>query len=303
MREGRWWVRFEDVERAVIKELPPGFPILPGTKLRYQDALMVVRLNELNEKNATSPCRFVAVSASAIMDLLGAHAAKGQHCIFSDHGITEPDGSVIRMRTHQLRHYLNTLAQRNPMEPADLAVWSRRTDVRQNEAYGHESAYDILKRIREAIGDPDKMRGPLADLPEHLPISADIEEGRDGVSATPTRIAAVLRAHCERFEAEASEDTDLVEAGLVEAWRELARLPDTRPDGSQRAALTSLAGMVKLVLNRLSDYAMVQSLEGDAGDRYVATPRYRLQVLELASNEIYERCAAMLPGFLDDGEG
>ena len=94
-----------------------------------------------------------------------------------------------------------------------------------------------------------------------------------------------------------------MEAGLVEAWRELARLPDTRPDGSQRAALTSLAGMVKLVLNRLSDYAMVQSLEGDAGDRYVATPRYRLQVLELASNEIYERCAAMLPGFLDDGEG
>ena len=88
----------------------------------------------------------------------------------------------------------------------------------------------------------------------------------------------------------------------MEAWRDLARLPDTRPDGSQRAALTSLAGMVKLVLNQLNEHAMVQSLETDEGERYLATPRYRLQVLELASNELFERCAAALPGFLDDGE-
>ena len=166
-----------------------------------------------------------------------------------------------------------------------------------------------LTEFRTGLGE--MTRGAIALI--HIAIAAtffptasvltDAEEGRDGVSATPTRIAAILRAHCERLEAEASKDTDLVEAGLVEAWRELARLPDTRPDGSQRAALTSLAGMVKLVLNRLSDYAMVQNLEGDAGDRYVATPRYRLQVRELASNEIYERCAAMLPNFLGDGEG
>ena len=128
------------------------------------------------------------------------------------------------------------------------------------------------------------------------------EEGPGGISATPARIAAVVRAHCERLEAEASEDPNLAEAGLVEAWRDLARLPDTRPDGSQRAALTSLAGMVKRVLNQLNEHAMVQRFDTDEGETYLATPRYRLQVLELASNELFERCAAVLPGFLDDGE-
>ena len=170
---GRWWVRFEDVERAVIKELPAGFPVLPGTGVKYENALMVARLGELNVRNYTSPCRFVAVSSSAIMDLLGAHHGKGQHCIFSDHGFKEPDGSAIRLRTHQLRHYLNTLAQRDPLEPIDLAMWSARTDVEQNEKYDHESADELLTRIRDAIGDPDKMKGSLADLPKSLPISWD----------------------------------------------------------------------------------------------------------------------------------
>ena len=86
----------------------------------------------------------------------------------------------------------------------------------------------------------------------------------------------------------------------MEAWRELARMPDTTPDGSQRAAMSSLAGMVKLVLNQLHEHGMVQTLDTAEGEVYTATPRYRLQVRELASNELFERCAAALPGFLDD---
>ena len=123
------------------------------------------------------------------------------------------------------------------------------------------------------------------------------------VSATPARIAAVLREHCGRLEAEAGDDPELAEAGLAEAWRELARLPDARPDGSQRAALSSLAGMVKLVLNQLEDHGMVQTLDTSEGETYFPTPRYRLQVRELAANELFERCASVLPGFLDHGRG
>ena len=84
----------------------------------------------------------------------------------------------------------------------------------------------------------------------------------------------------------------------MEAWRELARMPDTTPDGSQRAALSSLAGMVKLVLNQLHEHGMVQTLDTAEGEVYAATPRYRLQVRELATHELFKRCAAALPGFL-----
>ncbi len=44
---------------------------------------------------------------------------------------------------------------------------------------------------------------------------------------------------------------------------------------------------------------MVQILDTAEGEVYTATPRYRLQVRELAANELFERCAAALPGFLD----
>ena len=164
-----------------------------------------------------------------------------------------------------------------------------------------------LTDLRSNIGD--MQRGALALI--HVAIAATFfptaaalrgaQDGHGELSATPARIAAVLREHCQRLEAEAGDDPAFEEAGLAESWRELARLPDTRPDGTQRAALGSLAGMVKLVLNQLLEHGMVLPLDTDEGEAFVPTPRYRLQVHELAANELFERCAAFLPGFLDQG--
>lgn len=160
-----------------------------------------------------------------------------------------------------------------------------------------------LTDVRRGIGE--MPRGALALI--HIAIAATFfpnaaaltgaqTENAD-VSASPTRVAALLREHCQRLETQAG-DPELEDAGLVEAWRELARMPETTPDGSPRAALSSLAGMVKLVLNQLHEHGMVQTLETAEGEVYTATPRYRLQVRELAANELFERCAAVLPGFL-----
>ena len=164
-----------------------------------------------------------------------------------------------------------------------------------------------LTDVRRGLGD--MSRGTLALI--HIAIAATFfptaavltgaQADNADVSASPARVAALLREHCQRLEAQASDDPDLEEAGLVEAWRELARMPDTTPDGSQRAAMSSLAGMVKLVLNQLYDHGMVRTLETAEGEVYMATPRYRLQVRELAANELFERCSAVLPGFLDSG--
>ena len=163
-----------------------------------------------------------------------------------------------------------------------------------------------LTEVRRGIGE--MTRGALALI--HVAIAATFfpsaavltgaqAENAD-VSASPTRVAALLREHCQRLEAQAGDDPELEEAGLVEAWRELVRMPETTPDGSQRASLSSLVGMVKLVLNQLQDHGMVQTLETAEGEVYAATPRYRLQVRELAANDLFKRCAAVLPGFLDD---
>ena len=173
---------------------------------------------------------------------------------------------------------------------------------------GPESVFAAtLTDLRKDLGE--MPRGALALI--HVAIAATffptaavltgMQEDRAEVSATPARIASLLREHCRRLEEEASGDPDLGEAGLVDAWRELARLPETGPDGNLRAGLRSLAGMVKLVLNQLHEHGMVQTLETADGETYMATPRYRLQVRELAAHDLFERCASVLPGFLDGG--
>lgn len=166
------------------------------------------------------------------------------------------------------------------------------------------SLTDIRRNLDEI------SRGALALI--HIAIAATFfptasglagaEDDHAEITATPTRIAALISEHCRHLEEGARDDPELKEAGLVEAWRQLARLPETRPDGSQRAGVNSLAGMVKLVLNQLHDHGMVQTLETTEGETYMPTPRYRLQVRELAAHELFERCIEVLPDFLGAGK-
>ena len=164
-----------------------------------------------------------------------------------------------------------------------------------------------LSDLRRDLGEIS--RGALALV--HVAIAATFfptaaalegtQEDNAELSATPVQIAALLREQCQHLESASCDDPDLQEAGLLEAWRELLRLPETRPDGSQRASLSSLVGMVKVVLNQLHAHGMVQTMQTGEGETYLPTPRYRLQVRELAAHELFERCVAVLPGYLATG--
>ena len=118
------------------------------------------------------------------------------------------------------------------------------------------------------------------------------------LSATPKRIVDLLRSHCDRLEEEADSVQELNDAGLSDAWRELSRMPDSSPENignNERASMRSLFGIVKYVLNQLVDYGMMGTTESQDGTHYMPTERYRLQVKEMASNELYRRCISFLP--------
>ena len=99
---------------------------------------------------------------SHIHPRLGYGSTDGIQSIFDRCGFYEPDGSPIRVTTHQFRHYLNTLAQAGGLSQLDIAKWSGRKDVRQNRYYDHETPTAIVARIRTAVGDDTRMFGPLA---------------------------------------------------------------------------------------------------------------------------------------------
>lgn len=167
-------VRFADVEKAVVAQLPAGFPVLNAeTRLNYSEALIVLRRNELHPEKGTYLCAIDQVTINQVNSGLGARSKHGFESMFDRLGFTESDDSPIRVTTHQFRHYLNTLAQAGGMSQLDIAKWSGRIDIRQNEAYDHVSADQMVAKIRQSIGDESQMFGPLAKLPKNIPISRD----------------------------------------------------------------------------------------------------------------------------------
>lgn len=167
-------VRFADVQRAMIAMLPQGVPIFDKeTGLKYSEALMVFRVNELHPQRGTYRCMIEPITIDQINSGLGNRAKFGFASIFTRFDFTEPDGNPIKITTHQFRHYLNTLAQAGGMSQLDIAKWSGRKDVRQNAAYDHVTPDQMLQKIRDAVGDESQMFGPLAELPKKVLIPRD----------------------------------------------------------------------------------------------------------------------------------
>ncbi|KGC61411.1 integrase family domain protein [Burkholderia pseudomallei] len=154
--------------------LPSTFPVLEeSTGLKYSEALMVVPKYNFHSKKATYTCVIEAVTIQHINDGLGARLEHGTSSVFDVFGLTEADGSPIRVTSHQFRHYLNTLAQAGGLSQLDIAKWSGRKDIRQNEAYDHVTADEMVATIRDAVGDASKAIGPLSILPKHPLIRRD----------------------------------------------------------------------------------------------------------------------------------
>lgn len=175
IRQGKQiYVSFADVERAILNLLPDRFPKLNAEiGLNFSDALFLVRRHEFSTQYSVLTGAIESVSISQINRGLGTRSAYGFKSVFERFGFREPDGSPIKVTTHQFRHYLNTLAQAGGMSQLDIAKWSGRKDIRQNEAYDHITADEMVLKIRESIGDEEQMFGPLAALPKNIPILRD----------------------------------------------------------------------------------------------------------------------------------
>ena len=168
------YILFSDVEKAVIRMLPKNFPLMDKkTGSKHSESLFVVRRNELGAQRCTYNCMIESISINQINSSLGGRVSSGFASIFTKHGFVEPDGSDIKITTHQFRHYLNTLAQAGGLSQLDIAKWSGRKDIRQNAAYDHVTPGQMIQKIRDAVGGESVMFGPLAELSKKTLIPRD----------------------------------------------------------------------------------------------------------------------------------
>ncbi|HBX1720224.1 TPA: hypothetical protein MHP85_20690, partial [Klebsiella quasipneumoniae subsp. similipneumoniae] len=93
--------------------------------------------------------------------------------IFERYGYKNSDGSAIHFNTHQIRHLLNTIAQRNGLSQYEIAKWSGRVNVSQNRVYNHVEEeeilekYESLKALAKSNGTSSKISNPSLENSEH----------------------------------------------------------------------------------------------------------------------------------------
>ncbi|HFT3433950.1 TPA: DNA-binding protein [Klebsiella variicola] len=141
----------ESSKYALVMTKPQDFPWYDEEKrIKYSNALCLLFERQLCQKTSKDFTSFFRPTAQFFrLDINAFASIKGSTNLFKRHGYINEDGIPYSLRTHQLRHLLNTFAQINGMDELSIARWSGRKLVSQNVYYDHRSHQQMTKLIRE----------------------------------------------------------------------------------------------------------------------------------------------------------
>lgn len=151
-----------DIGRYIRTKLPKHMPFIDGTKeLKCSDALFCLPWKSWGSADGIMSGLFEIPSAAPVQKWLSGDLKAPS--VFTRHNLRARNGEALKLRTHQLRHWLNTLALENGVGLIDVAHWSGRRDVAQTDAYDHESDSSALKVLRDSM---DKVGTPQGNDPK-----------------------------------------------------------------------------------------------------------------------------------------
>lgn len=162
----------------VHSRLPKGWPWLNKERhIKYTEALCCFRQGEFREAQTTSPVTVWAPGKSTFTTDIN-YIEGQERSIWERYGYKNVDGTPISMASHQIRHFLNTIANRGDMGQLAIAKWSGRKNMHQNATYNHMSDEEHVEMARDAgIGTA------LGKVRQNLPVTlADLEAVGDGVA-------------------------------------------------------------------------------------------------------------------------
>ena len=142
-------ITFRDLDDLSRSLLPNEFPYInKKIGLKYSDALIAIRVNELDSK--ATRCYQLAESNIGKLVANRLTSIPKRKSIFEKYGYTEPNGTLVCVTSHQFRHWLNTLAQKGNVGQIDIAKWSGRANVHQNSVYNHMTHQDYIDDLKSS---------------------------------------------------------------------------------------------------------------------------------------------------------
>lgn len=112
------------------------------------DALCLHRWNEFHKEFAVKGFSWRLPTSNDVNVRLGSRMGQS---LLDRRGLKNPDGSSIKLTTHQLRHWLSTMAERAGMDDYTLAQWAGRARVADNRHYDHRSPEEQLEVAKEIL--------------------------------------------------------------------------------------------------------------------------------------------------------
>lgn len=165
-------MRRADVERHLIEECAnlPLVVVKPGNgqepQTLGQTLLIFSRGRLMGYRSGASPIFVDLLQDSDLHKWLGATCTSRNGdlapSLFSRCGLREPDGANIKMRPHQARHWLNTVANKAGMTALQITLWMQRADAAHTLYYLHDEA-DLADLNREGIAG-GTIVGPAAEV-------------------------------------------------------------------------------------------------------------------------------------------
>jgi hypothetical protein len=130
--------------------------------LKFSEALFCMRVDQLS---TWATCRVLlwmpSLSTGFSKDVAPSREGKSFN-IFDRYGYTRSDGTPLKLASHQLRHLLNTEAQRVELPDDMIAHWSGRLKVKQNETYDNRPEQERVDQVRPVVEALDARLGSAA---------------------------------------------------------------------------------------------------------------------------------------------
>ncbi|PRA54705.1 MULTISPECIES: integrase [Pseudomonas] len=160
------------LNRYARSRLPKDFPWKnKQLQLKWSDSLFCMRANELHHQRGVSPIIIWGPGSSSISSALSiTSGTREMQTVWDRNGYKNPDGSRVSLTTHQVRHFLNTTAQRGDLGQFDIARWSGRANVSQNNTYNHMTDDEHLEKINN-FPALTALAGPLGKIAAHAPVT------------------------------------------------------------------------------------------------------------------------------------
>ncbi|SFU02529.1 hypothetical protein SAMN05192562_1048 [Kosakonia arachidis] len=141
----------ESYKHELFTKKPQNFPWYDEEKkIKYSNALCLLFEGQLCKKTSKPLAPLFRPTAQFFrLDIDAFASIKGTTNLFKRHGYINEDGSPYSLRTHQLRHLLNTFSQINGMDEFSIARWSGRKLVSQNVSYDHRSHLQMINLMKD----------------------------------------------------------------------------------------------------------------------------------------------------------